>query len=169
MKKNTGTARLWAPWRMQYIQADRKTSGCIFCRCQKTPKAKLVLFQTQSSLAMLNLYPYNNGHLMIAPKRHVRAIAQLTSREVLDLFASLTRAQNLLVKVLKPHGFNIGINTSSVAGAGIPGHLHIHVVPRWRGDTNFMPVIYRTKVISQSLEQLYNQLQNADDKNNKRA
>ncbi|RJO64370.1 MAG: HIT domain-containing protein [Candidatus Omnitrophota bacterium] len=160
--------RLWAPWRIHYVRSNNKTKKCIFCYSQRPRTKKQAILQTRYSLAILNLYPYNNGHMMVCPKRHVKDLAQLKPHEVLDLFAALTRVQKLLVKVLKPHGFNIGINTSMVAGAGIPGHLHIHIVPRWIGDTNFMPVIYQTKVISQSLDQLYTQLRNAESKNSKR-
>jgi len=107
---------------------------------------------------MLNIFPYNNGHLMVAPLRHVRDISLLDKEEILDLFASLNRAKALLEKVLSPDGYNIGINVSRTAGAGIPGHLHIHIVPRWNGDTNFMPVLNNTKIISQSLEELHKRL-----------
>ncbi|MEW6074671.1 MAG: HIT domain-containing protein [Candidatus Omnitrophota bacterium] len=161
--------RLWAPWRINYVRANNKTRGCIFCNTRRQRLKKQVIVQTRYSLAMLNRYPYNNGHLMACPKRHVKNLAQLTPKEVLDLFGLVVTAQELLVKVLKPHGFNIGINTSTVAGAGIPGHLHIHIVPRWNGDTNFMPVVYQTKVISQSLNQLYTLLRDAANKNDKRA
>lgn len=113
---------------------------------------------------MLNIFPYNNGHIMISPLRHIKEFSQLKEAEMIDLFKALNRAKSLLDKVLKPHGYNIGINISKVAGAGIPGHLHIHIVPRWRGDTNFMPVIYNTRVISQSLRELQKKLKNAQSK-----
>jgi len=119
-------------------------------------------------MAMLNAYPYNNGHLMIAPLKHVASLEALNKGELLDLFEHLNNTKILLEDILKPDGFNIGINLSRSAGAGIPGHLHIHIVPRWRGDTNFMPVIFGTKVISQSLEELYKKLKNAKPKRNKK-
>lgn len=107
---------------------------------------------------MLNTFPYNNGHIMISPLRHISEISQLKEIELLDLFKTLNATKKLLDRAFKPHGYNIGINISKDAGAGVIGHLHIHLVPRWRGDTNFMPVISNTKVISQSLDDLYKQL-----------
>lgn len=117
---------------------------------------------------MLNIFPYNNGHLLVAPRRHLRDISQLKKIEDLDLFASLHQAKKLLNKVLRPHGYNIGINLGEAAGAGIAGHLHIHIVPRWRQDANFMPVVAKTKVISQSLDELLKLLRDAQkNKTNK--
>jgi ATP adenylyltransferase len=107
---------------------------------------------------MLNAFPYNNGHLLVSPLRHKGEISQLRDAEILDLFKTLNHAKGLLDKVLKPDGYNIGINISESAGAGVISHLHIHIVPRWKGDTNFMPVLYDTKIISQSLDELYKQL-----------
>jgi len=104
---------------------------------------------------MLNLYPYNNGHIMVAPIRHVGRLEKLKDREMLDIFKTLKETMVSLDKHLKPRGYNIGINLAADAGAGITGHLHLHIVPRFRGDTNFMPVLYNTKVISQSLDALY--------------
>ncbi|HLD82331.1 MAG TPA: HIT domain-containing protein [Candidatus Omnitrophota bacterium] len=152
--------RLWAPWRIKYI-SKIKRKGCLFCRCKKSAKQKYVLFKTERSVSMLNIFPYNNGHLLIAPLRHVKKISQLTDVEILDLFKALTGSKRLLDRVLRPHGYNIGINISRAAGAGIPGHLHLHIVPRFEGDTNFMPVLYETRVISQSLDELYKKLKNA--------
>ncbi len=110
---------------------------------------------------MLNIFPYNNGHVMVAPLRHVRNLGNLTDVETLDLFSAVTRAQKLIDKILKPQGYNIGINLGRASGAGVPGHLHIHIVPRWVGDVNFMPVATGTKVISQSLDELHKLLKNA--------
>jgi ATP adenylyltransferase len=153
--------RLWAPWRVSYIRG-KKQKKCIFCRDTKnTGNQDYVLFSTKYSTCRLNIFPYNNGHVMVAPKRHIADPAALKQGEALDLFRALTRAKGLLDKVLKPGGYNIGINLFAVAGAGIPGHLHIHVVPRWKGDTNFMPVVFDTKVVSQSLDELYRQLKAA--------
>jgi len=117
---------------------------------------------------MLNTFPYNNGHCMVCPKRHLKRIAQLTQKEILDLFSAIATTQRLLKEILKPEGFNIGINEGKCAGAGILGHLHVHIVPRWTGDTNFMPSIFGTKVISQSLNQLHTQLTDAYAKTYKR-
>ncbi len=153
--------KLWAPWRIKYVQAKR-TKGCLFCSAAKSAKAKdYFIFATGHSFCLLNIFPYNNGHLMVAPKRHVKDLDKLNPEEALDLIKALVLAKKLLVKVLRPEGFNIGINSGSVAGAGIPGHLHVHIVPRWKGDTNFMPVLGQTKIISQSLEELYKRLRHA--------
>jgi len=152
--------KLWAPWRIKYIKA-KKQKGCIFCRAKRFPQKNLVVLESIYSLCLLNTFPYNNGHLMACPKRHTGKLDRLTQAESLDLLKMLDRAQKLLDKTLKPHGYNIGINLSRSAGAGITNHLHIHIVPRWEGDTNFMPSIYGTKVISQSLEALYKRLKNA--------
>jgi ATP adenylyltransferase len=111
---------------------------------------------------MLNIYPYTNGHLLVSPLRHLRDISQLRQDEVVDLFKCLNKAKALLQKTLRPQGFNIGLNLTRTAGAGITGHLHVHIVPRWEGDTNFMPVVSNTKVISQSLEALARCLKNAN-------
>jgi len=153
--------RLWAPWRIKYIKANKKQKGCIFCRALKSERRNFVIFKTKYSIAMLNIFPYNNGHIMISPIRHVREITQLTELEGLDLFQSLSKVKRLLDKVFKPEGYNIGINIAKSAGAGIAAHLHIHIVPRWQGDTNFMPLFYGTKIISQSLDESYKQLRKA--------
>jgi ATP adenylyltransferase len=158
--------RLWAPWRMKYIKAKKKSS-CIFCKAGREPKGRsYVIFKGRYSLALLNIFPYNNGHIMVSPLRHLRDISQLNDQEALDLFHSLNRAKKLLEKVMKPGGYNIGINISKSAGAGIAGHLHIHIVPRWTGDTNFMPILSGARVICQSLDELHKLLKNADSKRN---
>jgi len=151
-------ATLWAPWRIDYVRKPKKIKGCIFCRASKKNYKGPVILKAKYSTVLLNIFPYNNGHLMAAPRRHVRDTRQLNDVEMLDLYKTVDKAIVLLDKTLKPHGYNIGINLGKVAGAGIPGHLHIHIVPRWRGDTNFMPVISGAKVISQSLKELQRQL-----------
>jgi len=160
--------KLWAPWRIQYIQGT-KAKGCFLCAAGKNGVDQdRVVFATAHSVCVLNIFPYNNGHLMIAPRGHVRDMSKLDEVQLLDLWHSVETARKLLRKVLKPEGFNIGINTSAVAGAGIPGHLHVHIVPRWKGDTNFMPVVGGTKVISQSLDQLYKLLRHAYTKTDRK-
>jgi ATP adenylyltransferase len=160
--------KLWAPWRITYVQG-KKAKGCIFCAAAKTQgAAEHVVFKTEHALCMLNIFPYNNGHLMVAPLRHVRDLSKLRDGELLDLMRGVEKARVLLEKTLKPEGFNIGINMSAVAGAGIPGHLHVHIVPRWKGDTNFMPVLGDTKIISQSLTQLHTLLRHAYTKTDTR-
>jgi len=152
--------RLWAPWREGYLRLKKKPK-CIFCNCLKKGKHDYLVFKSKYSFAVLNIFPYNNGHMLISPARHVRDIAQLKEAEALDLFKSLVKSKQLLEKTLKPDGYNIGINTSATAGAGVAGHMHIHIVPRWRGDTNFMSSVYNTKVISQSLDALLKKLKHA--------
>lgn len=164
--------RLWAPWRAKYIVSPSikyaaKIKKCIFCQAAKSSNSKnYVLIKTQYSIAMLNIYPYNNGHIMVAPLKHIKELSKIKPAEIIDLFKTLDQVKILLDQILKPDGYNIGINISKSAGAGIPGHLHIHIVPRWRGDTNFMPTLYNTKIISQSLDQLYKQLKYAYSKTN---
>lgn len=153
--------RLWAPWRINYVSSKKKPKGCVFCQAKKSATNDYVIFKTQKSICLLNKYPYNNGHLMICPLRHISDISQLRVDEMLDLFKSLNRAKNMLAKALKPQGYNIGFNLGRTAGAGIIGHLHLHIVPRWLGDKNFMPSIAGTKVISQSLDELAKRLKNA--------
>lgn len=146
--------RLWAPWRMKYLKV-KKQKKCIFCRALKSKHKDYVIAKSRYSFSILNIFPYSNGHVMVSPIRHIRDLSQLKDAEVLDLFKMLNRTRKALDKTLRPHGYNIGINISASAGAGQAGHLHIHIVPRFRGDINFMPVLYGTKVISQSLEELY--------------
>lgn len=167
--------KLWAPWRIKYISSNRpkgqglsssrqnhKSKGCIFCSANKSKLADYVIFKTKKSICLLNIYPYNNGHLLISPLRHIADIDLMNEEEILDMFKCLKRAKGLLGKVLKPQGYNIGFNLRRNAGAGITGHVHLHIVPRWAGDNNFMPVIANTKVISQSLNELFRCLKNAD-------
>jgi len=146
--------KLWAPWRTAYLYAKKK-SGCIFCKSLKGKDKTWVVLKNEFSFVVLNKYPYNNGHILAAPIRHVADISSLREEEIVDLFKTVVKAKKILKQTLKPAGFNIGINIGSAAGAGITGHLHIHIVPRWKGDTNFMPVLNNTKIISQSLEELY--------------
>jgi ATP adenylyltransferase len=150
---------------MKYISAVKKAKGCVFCRAQRIDSADYLIFETEKSICLLNIYPYNNGHLLISPRRHTGDIGTLTQEEATDIFQCLKRAKGLLDKVLKPQGYNIGFNLNRAAGAGITGHLHLHIVPRWEGDSNFMPVIGDAKIISQSLDELAKLLKNADKKN----
>jgi len=140
---------LWAPWRSKYIYS-RKKKKCIFC----DPK-DYVLDKTKCSFSMLNIYPYNNGHVMVAPFRHVRSLEYLKAEELKDLMDLVVKTKKILDKKIKPHGYNIGLNIGKAAGAGYAGHIHIHIVPRWTGDTNFMPAAAGTKVISESLDAMY--------------
>jgi len=150
---------LWSPWRSNYIESfkDKQSgSGCIFCEALDKDildMNNLLVRKSKNSLVMLNLYPYNNGHLMIVPKRHLGGIEQLTSDESHELMDEMIIAEKVLQKVYSPQGFNIGANLGRAGGAGIEDHIHFHIVPRWNGDTNFMPAIGEVKVISQELSE----------------
>ncbi len=147
--------RLWAPWRSAFIKI-RRIKGCIFClKGKRYHKDLFIIRKARHSFAMLNIYPYNNGHIMVSPFRHVKDLKALNDEELLDIIKLTKDMQALLERKLRPHGFNIGINTGRIAGAGYNGHLHIHIVPRWKGDSNFMPVVADTKVVPQSLKELY--------------
>ena len=151
--------KLFAPWRIEYINS-KKTKDCIFCSLPKenADKKNLILYRGKLAFAIMNNYPYNPGHVMVAPYRHVASIENLTEREYQEIF----KIVNIVLKAIKnrmnPQGFNIGINLGTVAGAGIVDHVHVHIVPRWNGDTNFMPVISEVKVIPQALQETYTEL-----------
>ena len=152
--------RLWAPWRMQYVAGAAKSEGCIFCEKWKAGEdaENLLLCRGETCFTILNLFPYNNGHLMVVPVRHVADIVDLAPAEHAEMFRQMQRAVTALRETMRPHGFNVGFNLGQAAGAGIADHLHLHVVPRWTGDTNFMPVLGDTRVISEALEETYRKL-----------
>jgi ATP adenylyltransferase len=159
--------KLWAPWRVKYVTKMVKgTKGCVFCAILKETKDKknFVLARAQHAYSVLNIYPYNNGHMLIVPNRHVYDLSDLKREERDDLLDLLEGTKILLDKTIKPDGYNVGINLGKAAGAGFPEHMHIHLVPRWQGDVNFMPVTGHTKVISQSLRALHTKLQKAHRK-----
>jgi ATP adenylyltransferase len=150
---------LWAPWRMEYILSE-KTNECIFCldKEETNDKSKLILARSFLSFVIMNRYPYNNGHLMVAPFKHLPAIEALDEDTALDMFMLLKKSVSILRMCLRPEGFNVGINVGKVGGAGIEDHLHIHIVPRWNGDTNFMPVLGDVRVMPEHLDDTYNKL-----------
>jgi ATP adenylyltransferase len=153
--------RLWAPWRMPYIMSTVKPDeGCVFCTmlAQAEDERNLILHRGERAFVLLNLFPYNNGHLMVVPLRHTGDYNSLTADEHIELTALLARAQRALAATMSPHGFNIGMNLGRTSGAGIVDHLHYHIVPRWNGDNNFMSVVADTKVISESLADTYRRL-----------
>lgn len=152
--------KLWAPWRIHYISGAKKQKGCLFCKAsrKKADRRNLVVSRSKHSFSILNKFPYNNGHIMICPYRHIKDFSDFKNAEILDFFALANRMQKSLKEALNPDGFNLGINMGRAAGAGIAHHLHLHIVPRWKEDTNFMPVVFDTKVISQSLDELYEKL-----------
>ncbi len=156
---------LWAPWRLSYIStaADSPKPACFLChyRDETHDAENYVVDRSEHSLIVLNRFPYNNGHLLIAPREHKAELTDLSDSELLDLQRQIRRMVQLLRLVMGAEGFNVGLNLGRVAGAGLPGHLHWHIVPRWNGDVNFMPIVADTKVIPQSLDALY-QLLRAD-------
>lgn len=158
--------QLWAPWRLNYIAnavdesqgiIEPPQAGCFLCRYRDDTRdaENYVVDRSEHSLIVLNRFPYNNGHLLIAPREHKATLADLTDVELLDLQQQIRRMVALLTLVMGAEGFNVGLNLGRVAGAGLPGHLHWHIVPRWSGDVNFMPILADTKVIPQSLDALY--------------
>jgi ATP adenylyltransferase len=159
--------RLWAPWRMEYIGQAREGEDqrCLFCEKPKEgdDEKALIVARSELSFAMLNRYPYNSGHLMVAPFRHVGELEEVEDDESLDVQRLMQRCVTALKEAMQPDGFNIGMNLGVVAGAGIPDHLHWHVVPRWNGDTNFMPVVGDTKVIPSLLAESYRLLRTRSD------
>ncbi|HOW36010.1 MAG TPA: HIT domain-containing protein [Candidatus Omnitrophota bacterium] len=153
--------KLWAPWRVKYITGlSKKQKGCIFCKISRDKKdsQNYVISRSKHSFSVLNIYPYNNGHILVVPYRHVGDFVNLNKEEKEDLWGLLETTKKLLDKALKPCGYNVGMNIGKMAGAGFPNHIHIHIVPRWNGDVNFMPVTGNTKVISQSLQALLKRL-----------
>lgn len=150
--------RLWAPWRMEFIRAPKETE-CFLCRILREGPAKdaqnLVVRRGASGLLLLNRYPYNSGHLMVAPFRHVGRLGELTAAERGEMLELACLAERLLDRVVRPHGYNVGINEGAAAGAGLKDHLHLHVVPRWEGDTNFMPALGNVRVMPQALDEMH--------------
>jgi ATP adenylyltransferase len=158
--------QLWAPWRLDCIKGP-KASGCFFCEAAEAPPERdselHVLKRTELSLAIMNRYPYNNGHLLVAPRRHLASLDQLDRDSAIDLTLLTQRALRALRGALRPDGFNLGINQGKVAGAGVADHVHQHVVPRWDGDTNFMPVLGDVKVMNEHLDASYREIRAAFD------
>jgi len=159
MKSDSKSEILWALWRMEYILGE-KESGCIFCTRinQEKDRENLILFRGENNFIMMNKYPYNNGHLMVVPNRHTSEIDSLSDSEKLEMMNLVSKSMNVLKKAISPDGFNVGLNIGKIAGAGIDDHLHFHIVPRWAADTNFMPVVGQTKVISEELGETWDRL-----------
>jgi len=156
------TERIWAPWRLAYVKDASKDSeqGCIFCTkpAEGDDEGNLIVHRGDRCFVLLNLFPYTNGHLMIAPFEHVGTLTALDADTLAEMMALAQRAMTLLEQRYSPHGYNVGFNQGRVAGAGFEHHIHMHVVPRWGGDTNFMPVLADTRVMPQTLEQTYEAL-----------
>ena len=151
--------QLWAPWRLEYIKSADEENGCVFCAAVEGDDAdKLVVHRGETTIVLLNKFPYSSGHFMAAPIRHVGEYGELADDEVLELHRLASAGMEALGRLYGPHGYNIGWNLGRVAGAGIVDHVHLHVVPRWGGDTNFMPVLGDTRVMNQTLEDSYETL-----------
>ncbi len=138
---------LWAPWRLEYVQQADETPGCVFC----DPEDELVVHRGRHAFVLLNRYPYTSGHVMVAPFRHLSDLGELSDEEALEIHRLASTAVGALSQAYRPQGYNLGWNLGRVAGAGIVDHIHLHVVPRWAGDTNFMPVLADVKVIPEAL------------------
>lgn len=154
---------LWAPWRLAYVAAHKPPTAadpCFLCQGQSEneDRKNLIVARFSRSVLVLNRFPYNNGHLMVAPRAHKAKLEELDSEEILEIQKTIGRCVTFLGELMKPDGYNIGVNLGRAAGAGLPGHLHWHVVPRWDGDTSFISVLSDTRVIAQSLEALYDLL-----------
>jgi ATP adenylyltransferase len=143
---------------MEYLMSE-SSGGCIFCdKPPEDDESNLILLRTAHSFVVLNAYPYNNGHLLISPFRHVPSLSELSVEERADLMETVAHAERILARAYSPQGMNVGVNMGHCAGAGIPGHVHVHIVPRWEGDTNFMPVVGETRVLPETLQQTYERL-----------
>lgn len=155
--------RLWTPWRREFIErGDKAPSACFLCdhaAHADNDRANFVVFRGQAVFVLLNLYPYNSGHLMIAPYEHTGDLAHLDGEVAAELMHVTQRSVEVLTRVYLPEAFNVGMNLGRPAGAGVPDHVHVHVVPRWTGDTNFMPVVAQTKVLPETLDQTYDRLE----------
>ena len=151
---------MWAPWRMEYILSDQKGGECIFQTGddRNGDVERLILYVGPLTMVMMNRYPYINGHLLVAPKRHVPGLENLTKEETLDLLVMVRKSIGVLKKVMSPEGFNVGLNLGRVAGAGVEEHMHFHIVPRWSGDTNYMTVFGEVRVIPEHIMETYRKL-----------
>ncbi|MDH7498807.1 MAG: HIT domain-containing protein [candidate division NC10 bacterium] len=151
---------LWAPWRKPYLERGAESTACILCQKsrEREDRKNLILCRGQHCFVLLNLFPYNNGHLMIAPYRHLDRLTSLHRQELLEMAQLAQGSEKILGTALGAEGFNLGMNLGRVAGAGIADHIHLHMVPRWVGDTNFLPVLGETKVISEDIDSTYQRL-----------
>ena len=151
---------LWAPWRMEYILSEDKDESCIFCpgddRAQD--EERLILYVGSLSMVMMNRFPYNNGHLLVAPIKHVKGLEDLSHEETLDILLMVRRSISILKEIMDPEGFNVGLNLGRVAGAGMEQHMHFHIVPRWNGDNNYMTVVGEVRVIPEHIIETYGRL-----------
>jgi len=154
--------RLWAPWRMEYILDEKKHKSCLFCDVSKDKKTRdktnLILYRGRQCFVMLNRYPYNSGHLMVVPYLHTPTFEGLSDDALFEFIKTIKKSVEILNKALSPDGFNLGLNFGKVAGAGMESHMHLHIVPRWTGDTDSMPIISEIRVMPEHLKRTYNKL-----------
>ena len=157
--------RLWAPWRIEYILDEKKHDVCLFCEISGKSgknriddKKNLIIYRGKYCFVMLNKYPYNNGHLMVVPFYHTSSFEGLSDKVLFDLIKTVKRSVDILKKAMNPDGFNLGLNFGKVAGAGMESHMHIHIVPRWTGDTDSMPIIAETRVMPEHIQKTYNKI-----------
>lgn len=144
--------RIWSPWRLEYIAGSKPKAGCIFCEAtRESESSSLIVFKGDTCYVILNLYPYNNGHVMVVPYRHLATFGDLAIEELTEIGVLIQRAEAALFEAYQPHGFNIGVNLGKPAGAGVLDHLHVHIVPRWNGDTNFMTVVGEMRVLPENV------------------
>ena len=156
------TRQLWAPWRLEYVGSADEQDGCIFCKAlAAADEESLVVHRGEAAFVLLNRFPYASGHLMVAPARHVGELGDLEDAEVLEVHRLASQGLGALAETYKPQGFNLGWNLGRIAGAGVTDHVHLHVVPRWAGDTNFMPVLADTKVLPEHLAETRSKLASA--------
>ena len=159
--------RIWAPWRLKYVKgaSDDADGGCIFCDkpAEGDDEANLIVHRGERCFVILNKFPYTNGHLMVAPFEHVASLPEVDRETIAEIMGLAQQAMTILERIYSPHGYNVGFNQGRVAGAGIEHHIHMHVVPRWGGDTNFMPVLADTRVMPQTLDQSYEALSGSFD------
>ena len=155
--------RLWSPWRMEYLQGEEKPKGCVFCHKLKenNDRENLVVYRGNRAAILMNLYPYNNGHLMVLPYEHVPTTETLSPETLSEMMELVNVSMIILRKAMNPNGFNIGINIGKASGAGIAEHVHVHIVPRWEGDTNFLQTCAQTRVIPELLPDTYDKLLDA--------
>ncbi len=153
--------RLWAPWRAQYVRDPAPTQGpedaCFLCRglAAEDDRTSLIVLRRSHTVVFLNRFPYNSGHLLVAPKSHLASLEELSGQDLVQPVETIQILIGVLARILRPHGYNVGLNLGRAAGAGVPGHLHWHIVPRWDGDNNFMPVVAGTKVLIESLDEFH--------------
>ena len=157
---------LWAPWRMEYILSEKKGVSCIFCPgdYRTQDEERLILYVGSLSMVMMNRFPYNNGHLLVAPIKHEKGLEDLSHEENLDILLMVRRSISILKEIMNPEGFNVGLNLGRVPGGGMEEHMHFHIVPRWNGDTNYMTVFGEVRVIPEHIKETYKKLRNAFDK-----